>query len=54
MIPIEKNRGKTVLGVRIGLVDGQHPAQSLTESIVGDLLPCLQPLLTESSIYSMR
>lgn len=52
MMPMEKKRGRTVFGVRIGLVCGQHRgfAQWEGSPIVDDLLPCLQPLLSKRSV----
>ena len=57
MTPTMKKRGKTVLGVRMGLCrlfsGGRGPewgGDSLIE-IAGHLLPCFQSLLPERSIY---
>jgi hypothetical protein len=48
MIPMAKNNGRTVLGVRIGL---RYCQMGLREGFQSrHLLPCLQSLLTESSI----
>jgi hypothetical protein len=48
MMPMEKKRGSTVFGVRIGLMRGQRCAGG--PLIVVDLLPCLQPLLSKRSV----
>lgn len=52
MMPMEKKRGRTVFGVRIGLVCGQRRGIAPWEGspIVDDLLPCLQPLLSKGSV----
>lgn len=48
MMPMEKKRGRTVFGVRIGLMRGQHCVGG--PLILVDLLPCLQPLLAKRSV----
>ena len=50
MIPIAKKRGRTVLGVRIGL-SVRVSLAVIAGFCVDDLLPCLQSLLSKSSIY---
>ena len=52
MMPMEKKRGRTVFGVRIGLICGQRRGIAPWEGspIVDDLLPCLQPLLSKGSV----
>lgn len=49
MMPMAKNRGRTVFGVRIGLHLSALSLSCLLETV--NILPCFQSLLSKSSIY---
>lgn len=54
MMPMEKKRGRTVFGVRIGLVRGQRCVCAVGGPLMlDDLLPCLQPLLSERGVCGL-
>ena len=60
MSPTMKSRGRTVFGVRMGLQsndqhsEGIPPVGPKTAWAVRNLLPCLQPLLSESGVYQSQ
>jgi len=60
MMPMAKNSGKTVLGVRIGLSEvvvstiGSDESERFVNGTGVHLLPCFQALLPKGSICSGR